>query len=160
MAVHQAQRRAAPRQQSRGGSASPPNPKSSLDAPLHLLGRRSPLSRLHLKLTSKRKTQPQAKSRSPAAKLMPQSSLRDLCRRGTGGPLRRKNSPSPNPNPPSFIPTVLNWQESLQRRTCQTNVLRAQWVSERKYQTKSLLLCRIKRPLRYRKGPRLWCRPG
>lgn len=108
MAMSQAQRLAAPRQRSRGGSASLPNPKLPLAAPLHLLERRSPLLRPHLKLTSKPKIQPQATSRRPAAKLISLSSPRDLCRRGGGGPLRRTNNPSPNQNPPSLIPIFLN----------------------------------------------------
>lgn len=126
MAKSQVQKQAAPRQRSRGGSVSPPNPKWPPAAPLHLLEPRSPPSRPHLRPMSKPKIQPRATSRHLAAKLMWPNSPRDLCRRGTRGPLKRTHSPSPNPNLPLIIQIVLNLLKSLQRRTCQTNVLRVQ----------------------------------
>lgn len=113
MAMSQVQRLAAPLQRSRGGSASPPNPKSSPAAPLHSLECRSPPSGPHLKSALKPKIQPQATSRRPAAKRM----FRDLCRQGTGGPLGKTNRPSPNPNPLSFIQIVLNLRHLLTQRT-------------------------------------------
>lgn len=162
--MSQAQRLASPLQRSRGGSASPPNPKSSPAAPLHLLEHRSPLSRPRPKVVLEPKIQLQATSRHlAAAQKKSQSSPRDLCRQRTEGSLGKTSSLRPNPNPLSRNPVVLNLRQLLTRRTCQGNVQRVQQGSQRRMclsKTKSLLLCLIKKPLPYQKEPRLWCLPG